>query len=196
MQVAGYHAFAALQQQAGGELAGMEFAAVRSQIMAELDPHLRYAWNGLDPEARYTLAALPVLAAEQPARAMERLTTAGMLRDGRPMGGALEDFVRRRQVEGLLQRGDFMLDMRCGRVAVRGRPVHLTPTEFAALRLFLERAGQLLTPEVIETALWPDDLAPDPERARGVVKKLRAALGPAGEAIHNRRGQGYLLSVD
>ena len=196
LQVAGYHAFAALQEQAGGELSSAALAAVRSQTLADIEPHLRYAWSGLDAEARHTLAALPVLAAERPARVMERLTTAGMLRDGQYAGGALEVFIRRQQVEGLLQGGDFVLDMRRGRVAVRGQPVHLTPTEFAALRLFLERPGLLLTPQAIEAALWPNDIAPDPERARGVVKKLRAALGPAGNAIHNRRGQGYLLSVD
>ena len=86
--------------------------------------------------------------------------------------------------------------MHRGLAAVCGKPVHLTPTEFAALRLFLGRPGQIVTPEDMESALWPGEIAPDPERARGVVKKLRAALGPAGKAIVNSRGQGYLLSID
>ncbi len=88
------------------------------------------------------------------------------------------------------------MDVRRGLVAVYGKQVHLTPTEFAALKLFLERPGQVLAPEDIESVLWPGEYAPDPERARGVVKKLRAALGPAGDAIANRRGQGYLLVLD
>jgi DNA-binding response OmpR family regulator len=118
-----------------------------------------------------------------------------LLRGQAYLGGALEEYVRRQQVDGLLQGGPFIVDLRRGQAAVRDGPIHLTPTEFAALKLFLERPGQLLTPEEIEMALWPGEIAPDPERARGVVKKLRAALGPAGEAIVNRRGQGYLLLV-
>ena len=54
-------------------------------------------------------------------------------------------------------------------------------------------AASGLAAEAIEAALWPDEVSPDPERARGVIKKLRAALGPSGEAIVNRRGQGWAL---
>jgi DNA-binding response OmpR family regulator len=71
--------------------------------------------------------------------------------------------------------------------------VHLTPTEFAALRLLLQNPGRLVTPEEIEANLWPDEFAPDPERARGIMKKLRTALGEAGDALVTQRGQGYSL---
>jgi len=74
--------------------------------------------------------------------------------------------------------------------------VHLTPTEFSLLKVFLEKPGRMLTPQEIETALWPDENILDPERARGVVKKLRNALGESGELLVNRRGQGYLLALD
>jgi DNA-binding response OmpR family regulator len=169
---------------------------VRAQTLADLEPHLRYYWSGLDSEAQHALAALPLLPKEGRSPAIERLAAAGLLRGSAYLGGALEEYVRRQQVDGLLQAGPLIVDLRRGQAAVREGPLHLTPTEFAALKLFLERPGQLLTPEEIELALWPGEIAPDPERARGVVKKLRAALGPAGEAIVNRRGQGYLLSLD
>jgi DNA-binding response OmpR family regulator len=168
---------------------------VRSQTLADLEPHLQYYWSSLDPEAQHALAALPLLPKEGRSPAIERLAVAGLLRGQAYLGGVLEEFVRRQKVDGLLQGGPFIVDLRRGQAAVRDGPVHLTRTEFAALKLFLERPGQLLTPEEIESALWPGEIAPDPERARGVVKKLRAALGPAGEAIVNRRGQGYLLLV-
>ncbi len=86
------------------------------------------------------------------------------------------------------------MDERCRLLTVNGKPVHLTPTEFAALRLLLLNPGRLITPEDIEAALWPDEIAPDPERARGIMKKLRADLGEAGEAIVTQRGQGYSLA--
>jgi hypothetical protein len=194
LQVAGYRAFAALDDSQGA-LSAEGRAHVRVQMLADLEPHLRYYWSSLDSEAQHALAALPLLPRKGRSPAIERLAVAGLLRGSAYLGGALEEYVRRQAVEGLLQAGPFIIDLRRGQAAVRDGPLHLTPTEFAALKLFLERPGQLLTPEEIESALWPGEIAPDPERARGVVKKLRAALGPAGEAIVNRRGQGYLLLV-
>jgi DNA-binding response OmpR family regulator len=165
-------------------------------VLADLEPHLRYYWHKLDPEMQYTLAALPLLEQPMPPSTLERLAAAGLVNEGRYLDSALETFVRQQQVEGLLQGGPFLLDTRRGLVAAQSQAVHLTPTEFAALKLFLDRPGQLVTAEEIEAALWPGEFVPDPERARGVIKKLRAALGKAGEAMTNRRGQGWLLSLD
>ena len=194
LQVAGYRAFAALD---GGQSAldGQARAQVAGQVLADLDPHLRYYWSSLDPEAQYLLAALPLFPPDSRPPAAGRLAAAGLLCGSAYLGGVLESFVRRQKVDGLLQGGPLILDQRRGQAAVRDGPVHLTPTELAALKLFLEHPGQLLTLQEIESALWPGETVADPERARGVVKKLRAALGPAGEAIVNRRGQGYLLQV-
>ncbi len=197
LQVAGYRAFAAIAGEGRqGTLSPEARSVVRAQTLADLAPHLQYYWSSLDPEARYTLAALPLYGLEGRSSAVEQLRAAGLLRGRTYLGGVLEAFVRRQQVDGLLQAGGVILDVHRGLAAVCGTPMHLTPTEFAALRLFLGRRGQIVTLEAIEAALWPDEIAPDPERARGVVKKLRAALGPAGKAIVNSRGQGYLLSLD
>ena len=83
----------------------------------------------------------------------------------------------------------------CNDLTICSIPSRLGTPLPAALRLFLQRPGELLTLDAIEAALWPGEAVADPERARGVVKKLRAALGPSGEAIVNRRGQGYILTV-
>jgi hypothetical protein len=180
LQVAGYRALAA------GHLPP-------AQIESDLEQHLTYYWSNLDTEAQYALAALPLLDSQNPPPAVSRLAANGLLHNGRYLGRLLETFARRQTVSGLLQGGPFLLDLRRSLAAARGAPVHLTPTEFAALRLFLERPGQIITAEELEAALWPGESSPDPERARGVIKKLRAALGEAGEAIANRRGQGWLL---
>ena len=195
LQVAGYRTYAALGGHGSKKLTDELAADVRAQVQADLEPHLSYYWDNLDPEARYTLAALPLLERDA-VPAGERLAAAGLLQVGTYLGSALEDFVRRQQVEGLQQAGPFLIDTRRGLAAVRGETVHLTPTEYAALRLFVDHPGRVLTPEDIEAALWPGEISPDPERARGVIKKLRAALGPAGDTIVNRRGQGYLLSFN
>lgn len=184
LQVAGYRAFGQM-----GDL-----STVRAQVQADLEAHLQYYWSNLDAEAQYTLAALPLFDRDVRPPAAQRLITSGLLRaDGAYLGEVWQDFVRRQTLDGLLQGGTFSLDVRRKLVAANGVPVHLTPTEFAALKLFLEHAGQLLTPEDIEKALWPNEVVVDPERARNIIKKLRAALGEAGEAIVNRRGQGWML---
>jgi hypothetical protein len=195
LQVAAYRAFGALGGHTAKKLTDEMMAGIRSQVLADLEPHLSYYWDNLDAEAQYTLAALPLLERDVRTDAVVHLETAGLLRAGGYLGRALEEFVRRQKLAGLQQAGPFLIDTRRGLAAVGGQQVHLTPTEYAALRLFIEHPGRVLTPEDIEAALWPGDLSLDPERARGVVKKLRAALGPAGEAIVNRRGQGYLLSL-
>ena len=195
LQVAAYRTFAALGGHVGKKLTDEMMAGIRAQVLADLEPHLSYYWANLDAEVQYTLAALPLLERDVRTDAMARLETAGLLRAGTYLGSALEEFVRRQKVASLEQAGAFLIDTRRGLAAVGGQLVHLTPTEYAALRLFIEHPGRVLTPEEIEAALWPAEISPDPERARGVVKKLRAALGLAGEAIVNRRGQGYLLSL-
>jgi hypothetical protein len=40
----------------------------------------------------------------------------------------------------------------------------------------LQKPGQLLTPEGVQAAVWPGDIAPDPERAGSVMKTLPTAL--------------------
>jgi len=197
LQVAGYRTFAAcVEGDTLGDLGVEARASVRAQAVADLEQHLRYYWNELDGEEQYTLAALPLLSREGRSPVVERLNAAGLLRGWTYLGSLLEDFVRRQQVEGLIQAGPLLIDVRRGLAAVHDRLVHLTPTEFATFKLFVERPGQIISSEEIEGALWPNEITLDPERARGAVKKLRAALGSAGDMIVNRRGQGYLLALD
>ncbi len=189
LQVAGYRAFETADND--GEISTDALPEIRRQMLADLEPHLQYYWNELDEEDRYNLAALPMIGGESAS-----LAEAGLARGGQYIGTVLEQFVRRQKVPGLLQGGPFLIDLRRSQATVSGQPVHLTPTEFSLLKVFLEKPGRVLTPQDIETALWPDERTLDPERARGVVKKLRNALGDAGGLLVNRRGQGYLLALD
>lgn len=191
LQVAGYHGFA-LQRK--GVLSASEQVTACSRISEELEGHLEYYWRDLSAEEQYTLAALPLTAFDPHSPIIARLEDSGLLYKRKYLGSVLTDFVSRQHVDGLLRHDPFVMDERRRLLTVDGKLVHLTPTEFAALRLLLQSPGRLLTPEEIESALWPDDVAPDPERARGVMKKLRLALGAPGEAIVTQRGQGFSLA--
>ena len=191
LQVAGFHAF---QLQNDGALSADARSAVKERTLEELEGHLEYYWRNLSAEEQYTLATLPQMAFEGYSPVIDRLTDSGLLYENKYLGAVLQVFVARQSVPGLLQHGPFVMDERRRLITVDGKLVHLTPTEFSALRLLLQNPGRLLTPEDIEASLWPDEIAPDPERARGIMKKLRTALGEAGEAVVTQRGQGYSLA--
>jgi len=190
LQVAGYHAFGL---QVNGALSVDARSVVKERTQEELEGHLEYYWRDLSAEEQYTLAALPQSAFEGYSPVIARLTDSGLLYENTYLGSLLREFVARQNVVGLLRHEPFVMDERSRLLTVDGKLVHLTPTEFAALRLLLQNPGRLITPEDIEANLWPDEIAPDPERARGIMKKLRIALGDAGEAVVTQRGQGYKL---
>ena len=191
LQVAGFHAF---QLQNDGALSADARSAVKERTLEELEGHLEYYWRNLSAEEQYTLATLPQMAFEGYSPVIDRLADSGLLYENNYLGTVLQVFVARQSVPGLLQHGPFVMDERRRLITVDGKLVHLTPTEFSALRLLLQNPGRLLRPEDIEASLWPDEIAPDPERARGIMKKLRLALGEAGEAVVTQRGLGYSLA--
>jgi len=190
LQVAGYHAF---ELQSNGELSSIALATVKERTMKELEGHLEYYWRNLSAEEQYTLATLPQIDFDTYSPVIAHLFDHGLLYMDTYLGSVLREFVTLQNVPGLLCHGPFVMDERRRLCTVGGKLVHLTPTEFAALRLLLQNPGRLLTPEDIEASLWPDEIAPDPERARGIMKKLRTTLGESGEALVTQRGQGYSL---
>jgi hypothetical protein len=190
LQVAAYYAFGL---QKDGSLSADSRTAVREQSAQEMEGHLLYYWRDLSADEQYALATLHRIQMDGYSPAIERLAEIGFLHEKNYLGSLVQAFVSRQNVSGLLRHGPFLMDERCRLLTVDGRLVHLTPTEFSALRLLLQNPGKLLTPEDIEASLWPDEIAPDPERARGIMKKLRSALGEPGEAIVTQRGQGYSL---
>ncbi len=191
LQVAGYIAF---ELQNKGELSPGARSAVRKRTLEELEGHLEYYWRDLSADEQDALAALPFTGLDAFSPIIDRLNDCGLLYENDYLGSVLQEYVARQNVAGLLRHGPFVMDERRYLLTVDGKLVHLTPTEFAALRLLLQNPGRLVTPEDIEANLWPGEIAPDPERARGIMKKLRIALGEAGEAVVTQRGQGYSLA--
>ena len=61
--------------------------------------------------------------------------------------------------------------------------------------IYIDIDPKTLTPNIeqLEQAVWPGEFYQGPDRVKGLVSKLRAALGPAAQCVENRRGFGYVL---
>ncbi|NIO68185.1 MAG: hypothetical protein GTN71_03800 [Anaerolineae bacterium] len=199
LQIAGFHAFE-LWQVRGGKWEEGKGDHLRRRFLAEAESHFEYYWRHLTDGDRYTLAALPLTQEDEARReAIRRLEQACLI--GRTDQGcnylspAFEDFVRRQSVPHLLQLGPFLLDLSRQTALCHHTPLKVTKTEFKALAHLIRRAGQVVTPEELEKALWGDEYVEDPERVRAVIKSLRKALGDEAECLVTKWGVGYMFQI-
>jgi two-component system OmpR family response regulator len=94
--------------------------------------------------------------------------------------------------------GPLTLDTATRSATCAGKPLLLTPREYALVDYLMHRAGELVT----RTELWEHVYAFHDEASSNVVDhfiaKLRKKLSDAGAPalIHTRRGQGYVLAVE
>jgi two-component system phosphate regulon response regulator PhoB len=89
--------------------------------------------------------------------------------------------------------GPLVIDRAAHTVAVDGRPLDLTATEYKLLLTLAERRGRVQARTQLLQTVW--DAAPDIQ-TRTVdmhVQRLRTKLGPAGDLIETVRGFGYRL---
>jgi two-component system KDP operon response regulator KdpE len=73
--------------------------------------------------------------------------------------------------------GDLSIDYAGHRVAVAGRPVRLTPTEYELLFELSVHAGRVLTHDQLLQRVWGLERTGEPWLVREVVKRLRRKLG-------------------
>jgi len=96
--------------------------------------------------------------------------------------------------------GDFTLERAQERVLrADGVPLNLTPRQFAALLLFVQRAGDLLDKDTLMLALWPG-LVVEENNISQVVSGLRRALGDDAQGSRYiqtvpRRGFRFIATV-
>ncbi len=93
--------------------------------------------------------------------------------------------------------GDLTIHYEERRVAVAGRPVQLTATEYDLLRVLSLNAGRVSTYDALIRQVWGGQDSGDPELVRTFVKKLRHKLGDSAARpayIFNERGVGYRMS--
>jgi two-component system, OmpR family, KDP operon response regulator KdpE len=72
--------------------------------------------------------------------------------------------------------GDVVIDLGMQQVTRGGRPVHLTPTEFALLRELVINRGKLLTHAYLLRRVWGHGYQTETEYIRVYVRRLRAKL--------------------
>ena len=92
--------------------------------------------------------------------------------------------------------GALAIDYERRRVAVEGRVVALTATEYELLRVLSVNAGQVVTSDSLLRQVWGARAPGDTEPVRAFVKKLRAKLGDSAASptyIFNERGVGYRM---
>jgi len=94
--------------------------------------------------------------------------------------------------------GDVVIDLAGQQVTSHGRPVHLTPTEFALLRELAINRGKLLTHAHLLRRVWGQGYVTQTEYVRVYVRRLRAKLEADGSAplIFTHPRAGYRMAAD
>jgi two-component system KDP operon response regulator KdpE len=98
--------------------------------------------------------------------------------------------------EPVLEIGDLRIDRVKRTVAVRGKPVSLTPTEWDLLRLLAENEGKLLTHPAILRAIWGPAYREESNYLHVYVSHLRRKIEPdpaRPRYLLNQPGVGYRL---
>jgi DNA-binding response OmpR family regulator len=95
----------------------------------------------------------------------------------------------------LLCVGDLVLDTARHQALRDGRALPLTPKEFALLRYFMSRPGQVLSQEDLLEHVWDEHADPFTNTVRVTVMTLRRKLADAGgnQPIETVVGRGYRL---
>jgi DNA-binding response OmpR family regulator len=92
-----------------------------------------------------------------------------------------------------LVNGPIVLDEETRAVTVDGKPVNLSPREFALLECLLRHPGRVMTRDQLLDQAWPYGVAVTLNAVDAYIHYVRAKLGPAGERIETVRGVGYRL---
>jgi Tol biopolymer transport system component/DNA-binding winged helix-turn-helix (wHTH) protein len=104
---------------------------------------------------------------------------------------------------GLIRFATFEVDLRTGELRKSGVRVKLVGQPFQVLGLLLERHGELVTREELESCLWPDTFVDADHSLNTAVNRLREVLGDSAENPRfvetvPRRGYRFIfpLSLD
>ena len=83
---------------------------------------------------------------------------------------------------GVIQAGDFRIDLDAHTVSVRKRPVRLTPKEFDLLVHLARHAGKVVTHRALLAAVWGGQSTEQTEYLRVFINRLRKKLEPERES--------------
>jgi DNA-binding response OmpR family regulator len=89
---------------------------------------------------------------------------------------------------------DLTVDTRAQRAERGGRPLALTPKEYALLEYLARNAGRVVSRADLTAHVWDDNHDPFSNAIEVNVNRLRKKVDAAGPPlIHTRRGAGYQL---
>ena len=93
--------------------------------------------------------------------------------------------------------GDILMDLGTHRVLRGDKPIHLGPTEFRLLRLFMERPDRVFSREQLLDRVWGREIHVESRTVDVHIRRLRRALGEHGgdDVIRTVRGAGYALDA-
>lgn len=101
----------------------------------------------------------------------------------------------------ILSFGTFEVDLEGGELRSKGRLIKLQDQPYRLLALLLEKPGELVTREQLQSALWPDGTNVDFEYGiNTAIKKVRTALGDSADnpifiQTIPRRGYRFIAPV-
>jgi two-component system KDP operon response regulator KdpE len=96
--------------------------------------------------------------------------------------------LRRRDPGASISCGDLQIDTQSHRAVVSGRPIILTPTEYAVLHELACHVGRVVTTRQILQHVWGPQYSDATDYVKGVVRRLRVKIEP--DPAHPR----YLLT--
>jgi two-component system, OmpR family, KDP operon response regulator KdpE len=79
---------------------------------------------------------------------------------------------------GILEAGDFRIDIEAHSVTQKGRELRLTPKEFDLLVHLVRNAGRVLTHRALLAAVWGGDYTQQAEYLRVFIGQLRKKIEP------------------
>lgn len=89
--------------------------------------------------------------------------------------------------------GELVLDIGSQRFLHRDTPLALSPREYAALKVLMQRAGEPVTKQQMLDRISPDDTSINLEAIEVLVHRLRKKLAETDVQIVTLRGVGYCL---
>ncbi|MCL4295810.1 MAG: winged helix-turn-helix domain-containing protein [Anaerolineae bacterium] len=196
LQIAGFHAFELMQTSEVRSTKTSEVlpdpAELRRRFLDSVEEHFTYYWRNLSPEEQRALATLPAIESGPTLTSLEKACLIIRRNDRYDyLSPAFRAFVQAQAIPGLLQAGPVAIDREQHQASLHGQPLVLTTTQYTLLIHLVERAGQVVSNESLEQALWGETYVEDPERLKSVIKGLRQALGAEAARLENVRGVGY-----
>ena len=106
----------------------------------------------------------------------------------------IRSVLRRRapqQAEDSVSIGNLMIDGATHRVSWLGAPVKMGPTEFKLLNFLMHHTERVHSRSQLLDKVWGDHIFIEERTVDVHIKRLREALGDAGNMIETVRGVGY-----